>query len=149
MGAVAALTGEKIPVGVALEFDATHTNRVLQFKEHAVVKEFIKHSMHAAISDIEIFCSGTSYSALIPDSWGTPGDAATRANGINRCNGIVATNIYKPYVSVSFLPWLTPQIKPAVLVGEPPSLLVHAPADTHVLVTFNVWRHGVNPSKPY
>jgi len=150
IGAVQALTGDSIKLGITVATTAANQHRHISFITNAHVLSFIGTSTTAAITDISIWCNATCIASVIPDAWGQPAAGVTMADGISKCHYIANTNVYAPAADLEMPPFITPQIKPNVLVGSPPSVLFFAPTDgTVVTVKFTLWRHGVTPSVPW
>jgi hypothetical protein len=123
-------------------------SRYISFKLNDAVNKFLPTCMKAEISNIKVFCPTTAYISPMPDSWGQPTDK-TLAGTVGLCPAPVATSVYTPNVNVTLPAYLSGQMKPSVLVGEPVGLLIWVEKATTVQVTFTFHRHGIMPAKPW
>jgi len=148
VGATSALQGDSIRLGIThTAAAAAHTH--ISFITNAHVLTFIGTSIEAAITDVSIFCAGTSVSSIIPDAWQAPAAATTEADGIAKCHYLGNTNVYQPETKLEMADFITAQIKPAVLIGGQPSVLVYTPAATTFTVKFTLTRKGIMPARPW
>jgi hypothetical protein len=115
---------------------------------NAVVDQYTTSSAFVAISDVTVTCDGVVHAALVPDSWGAP----TSGWGVSKMSGIVRTTMTTTYSpgphAVIFSTYISPQLFPKILAGEPPRLWLFTPAKKTVKVDFRLWRQGFRPMKP-
>jgi hypothetical protein len=147
IGPLGAITTESIHLGFATSLKATEPAFV-DFAKNETVLKFLPTCIKAAITDIRISCPGTVHAALIPNSWGVPA-AKTLESTVGLCPAPCMTTMYTPHVTPFVSAFLTSQIQPAVLVGEPIALLLWADKAVTVNITFTFHRHGIKPAKPW
>lgn len=141
IGPLGAIHTESIRLSPTVEVEKDIV-KVIKFLEEALVKKYAETRTMVAIDNISIWCPGTMYASIVPDSW-TPNDAKY----FGACP-VVATNSYHPQVDLVFIPYIAKQIKPKILVGEPPVLILKGPAKIDVIVSFDLHLHGVCPVSP-
>jgi len=117
------------------------TVKEIKFLEEALIKKYAETRVMVGISNINIWCSGTVHASLVPDSW-----TNNTITNFGSCP-VVATNSYHPTTDVPFIPYISQQLKPKILVGEPPVLILLAPNEIKVIVSFDLHLHGVAPVK--
>jgi hypothetical protein len=146
IGPLGAFQAETIGLGGVI-LVKKDTYSLLKFLNEDVVKRYAESRMMVGISDIKIRASGSVHASLIPDSWSKPADSADPSKGIGQCPHPCVTTLYQPDATPHMAHFLTPQLKPKVLVGEPPALLLWSSSDISVNVTFTLHLHGVGPLK--
>jgi hypothetical protein len=149
IGPLGAVHCETIDLGFTTEVDKTTV--FVSFLNHSTVDQFAKCSLKVAITDIKVVCGGTLTCSLIPDSWGLPPSADLKdpTKGIALCPGLCMTTLYTPHVTPIMSAFLSPQIKPKLLIGEPMGLLMYSHEKVTATITFKLHRHGIMPPKPY
>lgn len=145
IGPLGALHSETIVLGGPVVIEPGKF-KLVQFMQETIVKKYGESRMMVGISDIEVVCPQTVHCALIPDSWGKPkDDAFAEAMGFCPCPAL--TTLYTPTAKLEFAPFLTPQLKPKTLIGEPPALLLFSTQKVSCQIKFRLHLHGVGPIK--
>jgi len=146
VGPLGAIHTDAIPLGASVKVSKDKYT-LLKFVDESIVKTYISTRVLAAVDNITVKCGGTVHCAIIPDSWGKPTDNADPNPGIGQCPAPAMTTLYEPTVRPTMIPFITSQIKPKTLIGEPPALLLWSSTDVTVNVTFQLHLHGVAPVK--
>jgi hypothetical protein len=138
---------DSIDLGFSLEL-AGGVSKHINFLENEAILKFLPTCLKAEITNIRLFCPTTAHASLIPNSWGQPSET-TLAKTVGLCPAPVATSVYTPNVAFNIPSYLSGQMKPNVLIGEPLGLLIWTPTKTTVQITFTFHRHGIMPAKPW
>jgi len=140
MGPLGAINTETIRLSPTVEIQPD-VIKIIKFLDETLIKKYAETRTLVGIDNISIWCAGTCYATLVPDSWTSP-----TLTSFGPCP-VVATNSYHPTANVPFNVYIAKQLKPKVLIGEPPVLLLQGPAKVKIIVSFDLHLHGVCPVK--